>query len=349
MADDSGKLPNPTLPDHEDQELQMLFDRGLRAEALPPAVLDRVVLQVLDEVQHSGLRPPAAPAPSYLERFRNWLGRLRPTQSLALAGVGALAVMLLFALVSRLTPRAVSAVAEVMGGDATVLRAHNDSYRVYRDGDVLKVGQGDQILTRDGSVRLTAFPNQTAVIEPGSNVTIAQLDEANGATQVALAVSDGTVRSSIAEHLQSDDSYVINAPGVNVSAYGTEFSVEAVSQEETLVTAYTGAVTVEMGQQKVQIGPGQEVDAVVGKALAVDVADGKYDGGNAPYLVAVDAGQGLQVLSLPQPAAAVLGKLLAGESLKIVDRQDTQTAGQWVQVCCIAGQPGWVSLSPIQR
>ena len=264
----------------EEAELTAIFARRLGDEPLPPPVLERVTLRVLDEVQHT-LTPGLIeePNPSLmqrvrltLERLRAWLRRLTPTQSLLLAGSGALAAALLFVAISRITPRPLTADAAVAGGDATVLTRHTSRFRTQHDGDLLKLRQGDRILTADGSVQLTHFPDHVTTIEPGADVELTRLDEADGGLQLALTVYDGLVRTTLGAPLQPNDEYLIYAPGVMVAAVGTDFAVEAVDEQETLVTAFAGHVAVRMGEQTVTLGPGQEVDAVTGQPLQVQPA-----------------------------------------------------------------------------
>jgi len=325
----------------DDDPLCSLFVRHLQLEALPVEASERLVQRVLAEVQNVYVTPTSVPkqAPGHLDRFRNWLGGLRPVQSLALAGAGAVLIMLLIVGVSRITPRPLAAVTTVAGGDATVLRAHNGSFRTYHDGDVLKVQQGDHILTASAVVTVSQFADQVAVIGPSAHVEIAQLDDANGGTQVDMVVHAGQVRADIGAHLDANDRYVIHAPGITVTAHGTVFSVEAIADDETIVTAFEGEVEVQMGDQFVSVGPGEEVDAIIGGALLVGRADGQHDGGPTPILVAVDAADELHLLAAPQASAPWLGKLLAGRTFQIEEQDPT---GEWYRVCCVGNQSGWV-------
>lgn len=266
----------------EDAELADLFAQRLGDEPLPPAALERVTLLVLDEVQHTlgpGMVVEEGPNPSLvqrlrvrLERLRAWLRRLTPTQSLLLAGSGALAAALLFVGISRITPRPLTADAAVAGGDATVLTQRNSRFGVQHDGDLLKLRQGDRVLTADGSVQLTRFPNHLTVIEPGADVEVTRLDEADGGIQLALTVRDGMVRTTLDAPLQPADEYLIFAPGVMVAAVGTDFAVEAIDEQETLITVFSGRVDVSRGEEAVSLGPGETVDAVSGQPLQVQPA-----------------------------------------------------------------------------
>jgi hypothetical protein len=352
MGDGSQQGPQTNAEmgaDGGEDALRSFFAQHLVDEPLPAAVLDRVTLRVLDEVR-SELAESAVPAAgpgsagtrlaAAFERTRRWLRSLTPNQSLLLAGAGALAALLLFVVVSRITPRPLSITAEVSGGDATVLNWHSDKFRVQGDGDLIKLRQGDQVLTGEGSVRLSHLANQVSIIEPGAHVELTRIDEADGGRQLALKVHDGAVHTQLNSPLQRQDLYIVSTRGVTVSAVGTDFVVEAVNEDETLVTARAGHVHVSMGEQAVTIGPGEEVDAVLGRVLAVQAADGKYDGGLLPRLVTLPA-DGLQLYAQPRLDAAPVGRVSAGRSLTI---QAEDPSGAWLQVCCVAGKPGWVLL-----
>ena len=271
----------------EDAELAALFAARLPPEPLPPAALERLAHRVLNEVEQT---LPAVPAPaairaggeplghrlrSALERLRAWLRSLSPNQSLLLASAGALAAMLIFIGISRITPRPLTTTAAVNGGSATVLNSSNQRFRIQQPGDQLRLRQGDRVLTDSGSVQLVHFPNHTTVIEPGADVELTHLGDEGGGLQLALTVHDGLVRSTLDSPLGTNDAYLIYAPGITVAAVGTDFVVEAVNEQETHVMALEGHVAVTMGKQTVTIGPGQEVDAVVGKTLAVHAAGGE--------------------------------------------------------------------------
>jgi hypothetical protein len=334
-----------------EEDLRSLFAERLPDEPLPPAMLDRLTVRVLDEV-HTIIEPQVAGSPmpngatkglfaGTIEGIRHFLRGLSPRQSLALAGAGALAASLLFIGVSRITPRPLSLTAEVSGGEVTILNWHADRIRVQGDGDVIKLRQGDRILAETGNVQINLAPDQVAVVGPGAHVELTRLDEANGGQQLALTVHDGAIESRLRAPLGEQDLYVINTAGVTVTAVGTDFTVQAVSADETLVTAMKGQVNVVMGDEAVTVGAGEEVDAFRGRSLVVQPADGKYDGGRKPFLLAVAADDGLQLYALPRADAAPVGRLPAGDSVTI---QAEDAGGNWVQICCVAGRPAWVQI-----
>ena len=279
MSDAYGRPTTPEPAATEEADLRALFAR-LPDEPLPPGSLDRLTGRVLDEVQHTlaavevdeSDRSPLRRLRATPHRLRAWLRRLTPTQSLLLAGAGAIAAMLIFVGISRITPRPLTVTAAVTGGDATVLTRHTSRFRIQHDGDLLKLRQGDRVLTADGSVQLSHFPAHITVIEPGADVEVTQIDDAGG-VQLALTVYDGAVRSTLDAPLQPGDQYVVYTPGVTVAAVGTDFAVETISEQETLVTTFAGRVAVTMGEQTVTVGPGEEVDAVAGQPLEVQPTD----------------------------------------------------------------------------
>ncbi len=344
--------------DPGEDALRSLFAQHLVDEPLPTAVLDRVMLRVLDEVR-SGLRESPMPVTARVTAAAAGPGSVRSRVAAAFERTRQLAARLDTqpvtpacgcrrpgrpAVVRRrlaITPRPLSITAEVSGGDATVLNWHSDKFRVQGDGDLIKLRQGDQILTGEGRVRLSHLPNQVSIIEPGAHVELTRIDEADGGRQLALKVHDGAVHSQLNAPLQAQDSYIVSTSGITASAVGTDFMVEAVSQNETLVTALSGHVHVTMGQQAVTLGPGEEVDAVLGRNLAVQTADGKYDGGMLPRLVTLPAAGGLQLYAQPRLDSAPVGRAPARGSLTI---QAEDPSGAWLQVCCVAGKPGWVLL-----
>jgi hypothetical protein len=348
MADGSQQLKGS-----EDEALRALFAQRLVDYRLPPAVLDRVDGEVLGELRRNGgqLFTAAEGAATWrdvlsarLERVRHWIGGLSPNQSLLLAGAGALAALLLFVGISRITPRPLSATAEVSGGDATVLNRHSDKFRIQGDGDLLKLREGDQVLTGEGSVQLSHLPDQITTIGPNSHVELTRLDDAEGGHQLALTLHDGLVHTVIDSPLQSADEYLILTPGVAVTAVGTDFTVETISDDETLVTALEGSVDVRMGDQAVTVRAGQLVDAIVGHMLTVQEAEDSSVGAlgkGARLLMTVDAGSGLQLYAQPRSDAAPVGRLPAGRTV-VIRAEDAESG--WVEICCVADRSAWVKV-----
>lgn len=286
----------------------------------------------------------AAPAASLLERIRTWLGNLRPPQALAMAGVGALAAMLLFMGISRIAPRPLAAAAQVAGGDITVLRTNNNTYRIYQDGDIFKLNPGDHIVAQDGAVTLALFPNQHAVLQPGAHMEITEIDDANGGTQVAMLVHAGQVQSIIDETLDSNDRFVVLAPNLSMEAHGTDFAVEVVSDRLTRISTFEGAVQVQMDGQAVTVNAGEVLDAVQGLDLIVQkLAEQANTGGDTIILTDLEA-KDLTLYTAPDETSPVIGVVAVGQPFELLDRDDSNT---WYQVCCVEQRSGWVHIATL--
>jgi hypothetical protein len=314
---------------------------------LPAGTAERLAKQVQDEVRrvYAPKQAPHRPAYSRFERFRAWARSLRPAQSLALAGATALAVLILLAGLARLMPRPLSALAEVAAGDVMVLRAQNGSFRLFHDGDILRLQKGDQVITDSGMVTVTHFPDQVAVIEPGAHVELAELDEADGGTQVEMYVHDGAVRSSLDAPLDAKDRFVVRAPNVEVTAHGTEFTVEAIGDGEALVTTVEGEVEVQTHGQLVEVAAGESLNIAEGEPLVVAPADAGADHKRPLLLVALAVGRLLKIHAAPDSASGVVGEVTADQTFAVEDQDAT---GQWYRVCCVAGREGWIHLPRLE-
>ena len=367
MADDN----TPKVPPHlaastpGEEELSRLFAARLPRAALAKAPVERLLEEVQAEVRNvyaaSSLPVPSAASassrPSLLHRFRGWASGLRPVQSLALAGSLAMAILLLLVGVSRLMPRPLSAVGQVGAGEVTVLRHQNSSYRVFQDGDLLKVQKGDQIITDSGVVTLTHFPDQVAVVAPGSHVELKELDETGGGTQVALYVHDGSLHSAIDTPLGPNDRFEVYAPNAVVSAHGTEFTVETIDNEEALVTTVEGEVEVQADGQVVAVAAGETLEIAEGEPLHVGPAHAAALRRRILMLVALAAGQPLRVYRAPQVESEVVGEVSAGQAFALEPQdgeegppygEEGAAVGTWYRLCCVAGEEGWVLLPAIR-
>lgn len=338
---------HPGDPLRDEERLRGLFAAQLPAIAPPAVTTDRLLREVQAEVRR--VYPPKTTAgqvaPGWLERFRGWVRTLRPVHSLALAGATALAILLLLAGVSRLMPRPLSAVAEVSLGDVMILRASNGSFRVFHEGEILRLQQGDQVITDSGKVTVTHFPGQVAVVAPGTHMELVQLDEAAGGTQVEMYVHDGTVRSAVDAPLDDNDRFVVSAPNVAVSAHGTEFTVETVSDEETVVTTVEGEVEVAADGQVVEVAAGEALAIAEGEPLVVGPAEPE-DVRRRPFLlVALAVGRLLKLHAQPEAASRVIGEVTNDRTFTVEEQDAT---GEWYRVCCVAGEEGWLRVPRLE-
>ena len=253
-----------------EQEVSALFTRFLPDEPIPPDLVERTQRIVLSEVRrtiHPALGLQQAPAGSWPERLRHWWRSLTPMQSLAMSGaVAALALVLLVGL-TRLTPQTIAVVAAVNEGTVLVLRDENSSFRTFYAGDMLKVDEGDHVITGESSVVLKPFDLQKALLEPGTHLEIVDLEDDFGNTQVEYLVHRVVLHNIIDDKLDANDRYVVRSPLLAVSATGTDFTVETLSGANTRVTVTAGTVIVQMGDQTVEVAAGQFLNAMAGAPL----------------------------------------------------------------------------------
>ena len=344
-----GRLnPEKNLAGAQESEAEMaaLFARMLPEEPLPPDLVARTQRIVLSEVRRT-IQPAARaqhpPAATWSERLRRWWRSLSPAQSLAMYGaVGALALLCLVGL-TRLTPQTQTATVAIHEGAALVLRDETNSFRTFYAGDILKVDTGDHIITAQSSALLQPFDAQQAIVAAGTHLEILNLQEDFGNTQVEYRVHRGALHSIIDETLEASDRYVVQSPLVTVTATGTEFTVETVTEEETRVTVISGVVTVQMGDEEVTVAAGQTLRAVAGAPLKILSGDDVALGAEALVVADLD-NTPLTVRSAPSVAAPAIGSLAASALLRIEGRDNS---GRWLRVCCIDGASGWVNLTEL--
>jgi hypothetical protein len=244
-------------PDGE-LEMNTLFARYLPSEPLPPDLIERTQRIVLSEVRRT-IRPAvsAQPAASWNERLRRWWRSLTPAQSLAMSGAVAIVALVCVVSLTQFAPQNTAATVIVHEGAALVLRDENNSFRTFFAGDMLKVDQGDHIITAQSSAFLQPFADQRAVLDAGTHVEIMALEDGFGATQVEYLIHRGSLHNVIDDKLEAGDRYVVHSPLLSVSAQGTDFTVRTLEGTDTLVTVTSGVVTVQMGEQVVNVAAGQ--------------------------------------------------------------------------------------------
>ena len=312
-----------------EQEMSALFARFLPPEPIPPDLVDRTQRIVLSEVRrtiHPAVGKPQLPAASWPERLRRWWRSLTPAQSLAMSGVLAALVLVLLVGLTQVTPQTMNATAVVARGTALVLRNENSSFRTFYDGDILKVNEGDHIITAQSSVALTPFEQQNAVLEPGTHLEIVDLEDDFGGTQVEYLVHLGTLHNAIDDELDAGDRYVVRSPLLTVSATGTDFTVETVSDASTRVTVAAGTVIVQMGDQTVEVSAGQFLNATTDAPLQVETIGAAEPGSDATLVVADIGATPLPVFAAPSAEAAVSGAISVSASLHVDDRN---SSGNW--------------------
>ena len=330
-----------------EQEMSALFARFLPDEPIPPDLVERTQRIVLSEVRrtiHPALGAQQAPAGSWPERLRHWWRSLTPAQSLAMSGVVAALVLVLLIGLTQLTPQTIAVVAAVNEGTVLVLRDENSSFRTFYAGDMLKVDEGDHVITGESSVVLKPFELQKALLEPGTHLEIVDLEDDFGNTQVEYLVHSGALHNVIDDKLDANDRYVVRSPLLAVSATGTDFTVETLSGANTRVTVTAGTVIVQMGDQTVKVAAGQFLNAMAGAPLQVETSgQAGQDSGDTLVVTDIDATP-LPVYAAPSVDAAVVGTIGEGAVLRVEDRD---SSGAWFRVCCVDDLSGWVNVAEL--
>ena len=330
-----------------EQEMSALFARFLPDAPIPPDLVERTQRIVLSEVRrtlHPALGAQQAPAESWPERLRHWWRSLTPTQSLAMSGAVAVLALVLLVGLSRLPPQTIAVVAAVNEGTVLVLRDENSSFRTFYAGDMLKVDEGDHVITGESSVVLKPFELQKALLEPGTHLEIVDLEDDFGNTQVEYIVHRGAMHNVIDDKLDANDRYVVRSPLLAVSATGTDFTVETISGTNTRVTVATGTVMVQMGDQTVEIAAGQFLNATAGAPLQVETS-GQADKNSGDTMVVADIdATPVPVYAAPSVDAAVIGMIGEGAVLRVEDRD---SSGAWFLVCCVDDGSGWINVAEL--
>ncbi len=330
-----------------DSERQMsaLFARYLPADPLPPDLVERTQRIVLSEVRRT-LRPAlsAQPEASWNERLRRWWRSLTPAQSLAMSGAVAAVALVCVVSLTQFAPQNTAATVIVHEGAALVLRDENNSYRSFFAGDMLKVDQGDHIITAQSSALLQPFEDQRAVMDAGTHVEIMALEDDFGATQVEYLIHRGSLHNVIDDKLEAGDRYVVHSPLLTVSALGTDFTVRTLEGTDTLVMVTSGVVTVQMGDEVVEVAAGQFLHGRAGFPLEVETGAPGEASSEATLLVADIDDTPLPVYAAPSADAAMIGAVSANTRLRI---DDHDSSGGWLLVCCVDDRAGWMNIAEL--
>ena len=113
--------------------------------------------------------------------------------------------LLLFVGITQLTPQTPTALVTVNDGSVLVLRDENNSFRTFYDDELLKVDEGDHLISNGSTVLLAPFVSQQAILQPGAHLEIVDLEDDFGATQVEYMVHRGSLYNTISEKLDAGD------------------------------------------------------------------------------------------------------------------------------------------------
>jgi hypothetical protein len=209
-------------------------------------------------------------SPGYLERLRSWLRSLTPRQTLALVGLIALGILLVFFIVTRVVPRPLRATVSISGGEVIVLNRLMGTYRTYNDGDLLKVQAGDRLIAVDGSAQVELFPSQVAFVQPGAHIKLAEYADDLGSTQARFFVYRGALRSLVNHPLEAGDQFAVESPAVAASIAAADFTLTVSSPTTADVIVYEGAVDLQKGDESLTVDEGEVVHVVAENPLAAE-------------------------------------------------------------------------------
>ncbi len=119
---------------------------------------------------------------------------------------------------------------------------------------------------------------------------------------------------------------MVRSPLLTVSATGTDFTVETVSDASTRVTVAAGTVIVQMDDQTVEVSAGQFLNATTDAPLQVETIGAAEPGSDATLVVADIGATPLPVFAAPSAEAAVSGAISVSASLHVDDRN---SSGNW--------------------
>jgi len=142
-------------------------------------------------------------------------------------------------------------------------------------GKMLAVKSGDQVSTGAGTTAELRFMDGSSVLlTENSRLVVQELDTSPEAYRVRLQQLGGVTLNRVIRLLGAGDIFEIQTPSSTVSVRGTEFMVAVQSAERTWVGVTKGVVHVVMGDQAVDVHPGEQVLAEAGQPLQGAPQDG---------------------------------------------------------------------------
>jgi hypothetical protein len=132
------------------------------------------------------------------------------------------------------------------------------------------VRQNDTITVLPASAAVLTMGNGTSAdLFAGTVVEVSELfsDETN--FRVRLSLMSGKITNRVQRLLKADDAYDVRTPSSTASVRGTVFTVDVVSDQQTVFSVDEGVVAVAMSGQEVLVEAGFGVTAVTGQPLQV--------------------------------------------------------------------------------
>ncbi len=158
----------------------------------------------------------------------------------------------------------------VLTGTATVTRADAGSDAPLQAGNTSSLQAGDEVLTGpDSKAKLTLSTGETVELGDNTHLTVLELYE-NPMTRAPVAVMGlhaGKTYTRIRHVLFQGMRFEIETAVATIQARGTEFEVDAPSNDHTYVAVYDGVVNILMGEQSLALEAGQASDVRLGQPL----------------------------------------------------------------------------------
>ncbi len=233
--------------------------------------------------------------------------RKRSNWVYAFAAVAALVILLLASAVVFAQPGDTAATLVVTGGEATVDQTvrflgifPTQNQKTALPGNSVTVSQNDTIQVGPGaSVALNLQDGSVIEISENSTLQVSELVVTEDSVRVRLRLIAGRAFSRVRKLLGVDDVFEIITPSSTVSVRGTEFVVKVLSPDTTYLAVMEGLVTMQMGEQMVEVAAGEQVIGETGETMAVE----PYTGVEPDYLDAAPGDSTPVIENTPEATA----------------------------------------------
>ena len=147
---------------------------------------------------------------------------------------------------------------------------NNNRQTTLNSGDVLIVRQGDTVEVSAASSATLTMGDGTAVeLYADTVIEVSELVVDDTNFRVRLFLVSGKITNRVQRLLKADDAYDVRTPSSTASVRGTVFTVDVVSDQQTVFSVDEGVVAVAMSGQEVLVEAGFAVTAVTGQPLEV--------------------------------------------------------------------------------
>jgi mannose-6-phosphate isomerase-like protein (cupin superfamily) len=158
----------------------------------------------------------------------------------------------------------------VVASDAEQLEDLRDESELAA-GEALAVEEGEDYAVEEGSTAVLLLSDGSQInIGGGSTFTVVDLHtEPDLPYSVKIRLRAGQLFARVNRLLGSTDSFEIETPSSTSLVHGTAYGVEVVAEDASYFYTMEGQVTVALGDQSVEVHPGEETLARVGEELKV--------------------------------------------------------------------------------